>query len=149
MVKIIIEVDSNYVSLSKRMPQIQERGLKYTSNFMIERLQYFSPVDTGYLKGWFRYKQKDNMVDIRSPAQYAIYQDQGTPRHSAKNGKALVFDPPKGWKGPVVKKGKLKGKVVLRSVKGIKGKQFVKKSIDATRPRLKEFFIRAIGDVMK
>jgi len=149
MVKIEIEIESKYKSLAPWMPKIQERGLKYTSDYMIERLQVFSPIDTGYLKGWFRYKQQKNMIDIRSPAQYAIYQDQGTKRHGAKNGKALVFDPPKGWKGPIVKKGKLKGKVVVKSVKGIKGKQFVQKSIDATTPRLKEFFIKAIGDVMK
>ena len=135
--KVEIHVDmSQYRQLGPKMPEVRKRGLNYTAHYMIERLQYNSPIDTGFLKGWFRYKDTDSMVDIRSPAQYAIYQDQGTGPIKAKNKKALHW----------VKDGK---HYFAKSTKGIKGKRFVEKSINATKGRLDSFFIKAIQEALK
>lgn len=125
--KVEIEVDiSEYKALGPKMPEIMERGLNYTADYMIERLQAHSPVDTGHLKGWFRYKDTDTMVDIRSPAQYAIFQDQGTYSY-----------------GPSGRKPKTK------DVGGIRPKRFVDKSVNSTKGRIQGFFIKAIQEALK
>jgi hypothetical protein len=70
--KVEISLDmSQYEQLGPAMPKIIKRGVDQTAEYMIDRLQVTSPVDTGYLKGWFRYKETESMVDIRSPARYA------------------------------------------------------------------------------
>ena len=133
-VEIIVDT-SQYQALGPKMDDVIERGVDYTANYMIERLQVNSPVDTGYLKGWFRYEDTGSMVDIRSPAKYAIYQDQGTGPIYAKNAKALHWE--KGGKH-----------FFAKSTKGIKGKHFVETSINATKGRLDSFFIKAINEVL-
>ena len=138
LVKVEIELDmSHYEQLGPKMPKVIERGVDYTANYTIERLQVNSPIDTGYLKGWFRYKDTPSMVDIRSPAQYAIYQDQGTgPIHPKRPGGVLHWE-----KGGT--------HYFAKSTKGIKGKRFVEKSIQATTGRLDSLWIKAIRDVLK
>ena len=127
MVTVTIDLSySDYDKLGDKMPQAIRKGMNYTSNHMIYQLQDHSPIDTGYLKGWFKFKNEGLMVDIRSPAQYAIFQDQGTYSY-----------------GPSKRSPKTK------SVGGIKPKRFVEKSINATKPRLEEFFIKAITEVLK
>ena len=136
LVKIELTIDtSKYEELGTKMPEVRKRGLNYTSQYMIERLQVHSPIDTGFLKGWFRYRESDSLVDIRSPAQYAIWQDQGTGPIKVKNKKALHW----------VKNGEHH---FAKSTKGIKGKHFVEKSINETKGRLDSFFIKAIEDVL-
>ena len=138
--KVTIELDmSDYEQLGPKMPQVIKRGVDLTAEYTIEQLQRSppTPVDTGYLKGWFRYKQTDSMVDIRSPAKYAIYQDQGTgPIRPKKPGGVLHWE----------KDGK---HYFAKSTKGIKGKRFVEKSIQATTGRLDSLWIKAIRDVLK
>ena len=124
--KVEIELDmSQYEQLGPAMPKIIKRGVDQTAEYMKERLQVNSPVDTGYLKGWFRYKETESMVDIRSPAQYAIFQDQGTYSY-----------------GPAHRQPKTK------AVGGIKPKRFVEKSINATKGRLDSIWIKSIRDVL-
>lgn len=125
--KVEIELDmSQYEQLGPAMPKIIRRGVDQTAEYMKERLQATSPVDTGHLKGWFRYKETESMVDIRSPAQYAIFQDQGTYSY-----------------GPAHRQPKTK------AVGGIKPKRFVEKSINATKGRLDSIWIKSIRDVLK
>ena len=125
--KVEISLDmSQYEQLGPAMPKIIRRGVDQTAEYMKERLQATSPVDTGYLKGWFRYKETESMVDIRSPAQYAIFQDQGTYSY-----------------GPAHRQPKTK------AVGGIKPKRFVEKSINATKGRLDSIWIKSIRDVLK
>lgn len=125
--KVEIELDmSQYEQLGPAMPKIIKRGVDQTAEYMIERLQVNSPIDTGYLKGWFRYKETESMVDIRSPAHYAIFQDQGTYSY-----------------GPAHRQPKTK------AVGGIKPKRFVEKSINATKGRLDSIWIKSIRDVLK
>ena len=125
--KVTIELDmSDYEQLGPKMPQVIKRGVDLTAEYTIERLQVNSPIDTGYLKGWFRYQETDSMVDIRSPARYAIFQDQGTYSY-----------------GPAHRQPKTK------AVGGIRPKKFVEKSINATAGRLDSLWIKAIQDVIK
>ena len=129
MVKVEIAINaSDYKALGPRMNEVKKRGLNYTANYMIEQLQRSppTPVDTGYLKGFFRYKDEESLVDIRSPAKYAIFQDQGTYSY-----------------GPAHRQPKTK------QVGGIKPKRFVEKSINATKGRLDSFFIKAIQEALK
>lgn len=138
MVQVTIEISrDDYKQLGTLMPQVIKHGVDLTGHYMIERLQVNSPIDTGYLKGWFRYEQTDSMVDIRSPARYAIYQDQGTgPIKPKKPGGVLHWE----------KNGK---HYYAKSTKGIKGKKFVEKSINSTKGRLDSLWIKAINDVIE
>ena len=135
--KVEISIDkSQYEQLGPKMPEVLKRGTDKTAQYMIERLQVNSPIDTGFLKGWFIYKHTESMVDVRSPAQYAIYQDQGTGPIKAKNGKVLHWE----------KNGQ---HYFAKSTKGIKGKRFVERSVKATQGRLDSFFIKAIQETLK
>ena len=125
MVKVEIHVKTNVEAFKPKMKEIKQRGLRYTSNYMIDRLQVHSPIDTGHLKGWFRYRQHEDLIDIRSPAQYAIFQDQGTYSY-----------------GPSGRKPKTK------DVGGIRPKRFVEKSTTETSARIQEFFIKAIQETL-
>ena len=134
-VELTVNTD-DYKPLGPMVPEVQKKGLQYTANYLIERLQVTSPIDTGFLKGWFIYKHTESMVDVRSPAQYAIYQDQGTGPIKAKNGKVLHWE----------KNGQ---HYFAKSTKGIKGKRFVERSVKATQGRLDSFFIKAIQETLK
>lgn len=141
--KVEIDLDlSQYKALGPAMPEVRRRGLDKTANYMIERLQANSPIDTGYLKGWFRYKDTDTMVDIRSPAQYAGWVNDG---HSQQPGRFI----PGKWKNgkfrydPNAKEG-----MVLKA-SHVKGRKFVETSIRSTTGRLDQFFIQAIQEALK
>ena len=143
MVKVQLEVDASHLKpLGPKTEEAIRRGLQYTSNYMIERLQVNSPIDTGYLKGWFKYSESDSVVDIRSPAQYAGFVNDG---HSQQPGRFI----PGSWKSgkfrydPQAKEG-----MVLKA-SHVKGKQFVQKSIRSTEGRIDGFFIKAIQEVLE
>ena len=140
--KVEIELDmSQYEQLGPLMPKVIKRGVDQTAEYMIERLQVNSPIDTGYLKGWFRYKETESMVDIRSPAQYAGWVNDG---HDQQPGRFI----PGTWK-----KGKFRyspnasGGMVLKA-SHVKGKKFVEKSIQSTKGRLDSIWIKSIRDVL-
>lgn len=141
--KVEIELDiSQYEQLGPAMPKIIRRGVDQTAEYMIERLQVNSPIDTGYLKGWFRYKQTDSMVDIRSPAQYAGFVNDG---HSQQPGRFI----PGTWKGGKFRYDRnANGGMVLKA-SHVKGKKFVEKSIQSTKGRLDSIWIKSIRDVLK
>lgn len=148
MVKVDIEIDPSAISAKlQKWGEVKKKGLLYTTEGMIERLQDNSPVDHGVLKGWFVSSATDEEVHIKSPARYAVWVNDGTDPVYPKNAKALVFDPPKNWGGPIVEKGKFKGKVVLHHTKGIKGQHFVEKSIDEVEPQMQGYFLRALYEV--
>jgi len=125
--RVDVDLDmSQYQELGPALPEVQRRALNKTAQYMIDQLQVNSPVDTGYLKGWFKYKETDSMVDIRSPAKYAIFQDQGTYSY-----------------GPLGRKPKTKDEG------GIRPKKFVDRSVNATKGRLDQFLIQSIQEVLK
>ena len=141
--KVKMELDlTQYEPLGPLLPKVIKRGVDQTAEYMIDRLQVTSPIDTGYLKGWFRYKETESMVDIRSPAKYAGFVNDG---HSQTPGRFI----PGEWK-----KGKFRydrdasGGMVLKA-SHVKGKKFVEKSIQATEGRLDSIWIKSIRDVLK
>ena len=140
-VEVIVDT-SQYQALGPKMPQVMKKGVNYTANYMIERLQVNSPIDTGYLKGWFRYKETDSMVDIRSPAHYAGWVNDG---HSQQPCRFI----PGTWKGGKFRydRNAKTGMVLKKS--HVEGKKFVEKSINATKGRIDGFFIKAIQEVLK
>lgn len=140
-VEIIVDT-SQYQALGPKMPQVMKKGVNYTANYMIERLQVNSPIDTGYLKGWFRYKETDSMVDIRSPAHYAGWVNDG---HSQQPGRFI----PGTWKGGKFRYSRNAKTGMVLKKSHVEGKKFVEKSINATKGRIDGFFIKAIQEVLK
>ncbi|MBO7519045.1 MAG: HK97 gp10 family phage protein [Methanobrevibacter sp.] len=140
-VELVVNTD-DYTPLGPMVPEVQKKGLQYTANYLIERLQVNSPIDTGYLKGWHIHEHTDSMVDVRSPAKYAIYQDQGTGVYAGK-GKITAKKP-----GGVLHWEKGGTHYFAKSVKGVRGKRFVEKSVSATKGRLDSFFIKAIQEAL-
>ena len=126
MVTVTVDLGNlgNLGNLSKEMIT---RGLNLTSQDLINNLMQNSPVDHGLLKQWAITSQSDTEVQIQSPAEYAVYQNYGTSAHWIEpvNKKALH------WDGNF-SKGHM--------VSGITGKHFVEDSIEATMPRIQEFF---------
>jgi hypothetical protein len=151
MVVLILKVDERKLPrLSEKLPGIKKRGLNLTSQGMIAELSKNSPVDHGVLRQWFVYRQTDDDVEIRTPAAYAPFVNDGTGIYNGgsiikpKKGKLLVFEPGKKWKGPVSKDGL----VFLRWSRGQKGQKFVEKSIEATQRKILDYFKIAINEAL-
>lgn len=125
---VTVDVDlSNLANLANIPKETIERGLDLTEQVLIRELMIRSPVDHGLLKQWAETSRDDYSRTIQSPAEYATYQNYGTSTHwiEPKSAKALHWD---GF----FSKGHF--------VSGIEGKHFVEDSIEATMPRLSEFF---------
>jgi len=143
MVSVSVDLDLGQLQGKlEKAPLISKKILGYASQEMIDNLMENSPVDHGLLKSWFKESESDDEVVIKSPAKYAIYQDQGTPEHmiTPKNKQALF------WGEFVGKKPKMS---TGHMVKGITGKHFVEKSFTATKARLEEFKIRSVQEVLQ
>lgn len=152
MVKVIIDVDdSQYNSISEKLPQIKERGLKLTGQDMLRNLGLNSPVDHGLLRQWFFASTSPEQIEIRTPAKYAIFPNDGTGIYNGgsiikpKKGKALAFKPGPKWNGPVNEKGY----AFFKYSKGQKGQHFVEKSIKQTQGKIQDIFLKTISDVVK
>ena len=142
MVQITVDMDtSNIGQLAGKVPEIKSRGLSYASQAMVLALMQNSPVDHGTLKSWFIESMDDTEAHIKSPAAYAIYQDQGTKAHMIyhKSKKALFWGAYDGKK-PIMSKGHM--------IPAMPGKHFVQRSIDQVGPQLEGFFLRALHEVM-
>lgn len=129
MTMVTVEVNMDLGNLKDLPKQTITRGLQLTAMNMISELMQRSPVDHGLLKQWAVTSQSDTEIVIQSPAEYVVYQNYGTRAHDIfpKNKKALYWP---GAEHPV--------KMVHHP--GIEGKHFVEDSIEATMPRLQEFF---------
>lgn len=118
--------------------KVVNRAMDLSQMELIANLKKNSPVDEGNMQGgWFplRYSMLNRLV--RSPQKYTPFVNDGTgiygPRGQKirpKSKKALAFT----YKG---------AKVVVRSVKGIRPRKFVERSINDTEKRGDEFVIRA------
>ncbi|MGN0176642.1 MAG: HK97-gp10 family putative phage morphogenesis protein [Methanobrevibacter sp.] len=145
MVKVQIKVDTSKMpNLTEEVPKIIKKGLNYTGQGMLRQLKINSPVDTGYLKGWFFSKTSGEEIEIRTPAKYAsfvndgtgIYGPHNTPIYSKSIGKPLAFQ--------------IGGKTVfVKMVKGQKPQKFVEKSIAQTEDKLEGYFIKAAHEVLQ
>ena len=136
MVEITVELDTSGIGKLGSMPrEATPRALGYAAQDMTRFLQMNSPVDHGLLKQWFIDSLTDTEAHIKSPAEYAIYQDQGTKAHMIRpvNRKALH------WEGGGFSKGHM--------VSGIQGKHFVDQSFNELRPLAPGYFLRALEEV--
>jgi hypothetical protein len=134
--QIELELDTSPIGKLGSMPsEAIPKALSYAAQDMTRFLQMNSPVDHGLLKQWFIESLDDEEAHIKSPAEYAIYQDQGTKAHMIRpvNAKALH------WEGGGFSKGHM--------VSGIKGKHFVDQSFNQLKPLVPGHFLRAFEEV--
>ena len=134
MVEFSFDLDTSPIGkLPGKMKKAQGLGLKYATEDMVRFLMENSPVDHGLLRQWFIDSIDDEQATIKSPAEYAIYQDQGTRDHMIKpvNAKALHWD-------SYFSKGHM--------VRGIQGKHFVEKSFEQVRPLVPGYFLKAMEE---
>ena len=142
MVTIIVD-SSKLQKLSPKMKEIRKRGLELTASDFIRIIDKNSPIDEGVLHKWFPFEKSDYKYDIRSPAHYARYVNDGTGPIYPK-GQALKFKPGKKWKGPVGKNGY----VFIKHSKGQRGQHFVERSMREIKPRIEGHFKIAIREVL-
>ncbi len=134
--QIELELDTSPVGKLGSMPsEAIPKALSYAAQDMTRFLMQNSPVDHGLLKQWFIESLDDEEAHIKSPAEYAIYQDQGTRAHMIRpvNAKALH------WEGGGFSKGHM--------VSGIKGKHFVDQSFNQLKPLVPGYFLKALEEV--
>ena len=135
--EITLEIDTSGIGkLPGKWQQAKARGLNESAQTLVRFLMQNSPVDHGLLKQWFIESIDDEEAHIKSPAEYAIYQDQGTSPYliQSKRPGGYLF-----WEGadhPV--------KTVHHP--GIKAKHFVQQSLDELSPLAPGFFLRALEE---
>lgn len=135
--KLTLEIDTSGIGkLPGKWQQAKARGLNESAQTLVRFLMQNSPVDHGLLKQWFIESIDDEQAVIKSPAEYAIYQDQGTSPYliQSKRPGGYLF-----WEGadhPV--------KTVHHP--GIKAKHFVQQSLDELSPLAPGFFLRALEE---
>ena len=135
--EITIDIDTSGIGkLPGRWEKARQQGLRESAETMVRFLMQNSPVDHGLLKQWFIESIDDEQAVIKSPAEYAIYQDQGTRPYliQSKRPGGYLF-----WEGadhPV--------KTVHHP--GIKGKHFVQQSMEQLQPLAPGFFLRALEE---
>lgn len=124
--------------------KVVNRAMDLSQMELIANLKKNSPFDEGNMQGgWFplRYSMLNRLV--RSPQKYTPFVNDGTGIYGPRGQKIR----PKSKKGSKSKKAlafTYKGaKVVVRSVKGIRPRKFVERSINDTEKRSDEFVIRA------
>ena len=132
--EITFDLDTSPIGkLPSKLQEAKAKGLDYSAETMVRFLMQNSPVDHGLLRQWFIESIDDEEAHIKSPAEYAIYQDQGTRDHMIRpvNKKALHWD---GY----FSKGHM--------VSGIRGKHFVEQSFNELRPLAPGFFLKAFEE---
>ena len=135
--ELTLEIDTSGIGkLPGKWQQAKARGLNESAQTLVRFLMQNSPVDHGLLKQWFIESMDDEQAVIKSPAEYAIYQDQGTSPYliQSKRPGGYLF-----WEGadhPV--------KTVHHP--GIKAKHFVQQSLDELSPLAPGFFLRALEE---
>ena len=135
--ELTLEIDtSNIGNLPSRWQQAKAQGLQESAETMTRFLMQNSPVDHGLLKSWFIESIDEEQATIKSPAEYAIYQDQGTSPYliQSRRPKGYLF-----WEGadhPV--------QVVHHP--GIRAKHFVQQSMDELAPLAPGYFLRAFEE---
>ena len=143
MVSIEVDVNSSVGNLANMPRDIIERGLDLTAQDLINNLMVNSPVDHGLLKQWAVTESDDLSRTIQSPAEYAEYVNYGTSSHWIEpvNAKALHWEGTgMMYAGGLMHSHGYGGFSKGHFVGGIQARHFVEDSIDATLPRIQEFF---------
>ena len=143
MVQVTIDLDtSNLQAFPDKIPLVMEKGMNYTSQEMTRALMKNSPVDHGLLKSWHIESFSPGETNIKSPAKYARYVNEG---HSQQPGRFI----PGTWKGDKFRYDpKAKTGMVLKA-SYVEGKHFVEKSFDEVQPKLEGFYIKALHEVLE
>ena len=135
--EITFDLDtSNIGKLPGQWQEAKARGLSESAQTMVRFLMQNSPVDHGLLKQWFIESLDDEQAVIKSPAEYAIYQDQGTAPHLIES---------RWWNGYLYWEG-AEHPVKTVHHPGIKGKHFVDQSFNELRPLVPGYFLRAMEE---
>lgn len=135
--ELTLEIDTSGIGkLPGRWEQAKARGLNESAQTLVRFLMENSPVDHGLLKLWFIESIDDEQAVIKSPAEYAIYQDQGTAPYMIQSRKPNGYLFWEGADHPV--------KTVHHP--GIKAKHFVQQSMDELAPLAPGFFLRALEE---
>ena len=135
--ELTLEIDtSNIGNLPGRWQQAKAQGLQESAETMTRFLMQNSPVDHGLLKGWFIESIDEEQATIKSPAEYAIYQDQGTQPYMIQSRKPNGYLFWEGADHPV--------KTVHHP--GIQPKHFVQQSMDELAPLAPGYFLRALEE---
>ena len=137
MVELTIELDTSPIGqLPGKFEKAKGQGLFYAAQDMVRFLMENSPVDHGLLRQWFIDSIDDEEAHIKSPAEYAIYQDQGTRPYliySKRPGGYLYWE---GAEHPV--------KMVAHP--GIEAKHFVHESFLQLQPNIPGYFLKAMEE---
>ena len=137
MVEISFDLDTSPIGkLPGKWEKAKGQGLKYATEDMVRFLMENSPVDHGLLRQWFIDSIDDEQATVKSPAAYAIYQDQGTRPYLIfpKNKKALC------WPGA-------DHPVHMVAHPGIEGKHFVHNSFLQLQPLIPGYWMKALEEV--
>lgn len=135
--ELTLEIDtSNIGNLPSRWQQAKAQGLQESAETMTRFLMQNSPVDHGLLKSWFIESIDEEQATIKSPAEYAIYQDQGTSPYLIQSRKPNGYLFWEGADHPV--------RVVHHP--GIRAKHFVQQSMDELAPLAPGYFLRAFEE---
>ena len=135
--ELTLEIDtSNIGKLPGRWQQAKAKGLNESAQTLVRFLMQNSPVDHGLLKSWFIESLDDEQAVIKSPAEYAIYQDQGTAPYLIES---------RWWNGYLYWEG-ADHPVKTVHHPGIKAKHFVQQSLDELSPLAPGFFLRALEE---
>lgn len=135
MVEITFELDTSPIGkLPGRFQKAKAQGLNYTAQDMVRFLMQNSPVDHGLLRSWFIDSLTEDQAVIKTPAEYAIYQDQGTSAHMIYPNKAKALH----WGDKYFSKGHM--------VSGIKAKHFVDRSFEQLQPLVVGNFLKALEE---
>lgn len=138
MVSMDVEIELKKGEPQGAMGKIVKRAIQLSRIELKGNLQRNSPVDEGKMQGgWFMASVPSPGGKVYSSAKYTSYVNDGTGIYGPK-GKKIVPKTKKALK--FVYKG---NEVVVKSVKGIKPRRFVEKSITQTEKRSDEFVIRA------
>ena len=139
--------DEGLKDLSTMTKEIRRSVLKDATSDMVRFLMMNSPVDHGLLKSWFIEYMTDEESSIKSPAKYAIYQDQGTHPYTIYPkgqgtfiaGRQITTGRALWWPG---------AEHPVRKVNhpGIKGKHFVEKSFNLVKPRMGGYLAKALEE---
>ena len=150
--QVTIELeDEGLKDLSSMSQEIRKSVLKDATQDMVRFLQTPSlsgvPVDHGLLHSFFIEYMTDEESSIKSPAKYAVYQDQGTDPYT-------IY--PKGQGTFIAGRQITKGQALwwpgaehpVRKVNhpGIKGKHFVEKSFNLVKPRMGGYLAKALEE---
>lgn len=141
MVEITFDLDTSPIGkLPAKWDKARKQGLFYNAQDMtrllIQNTSNGNPrVIHGRLKSWFISDINDEQATIKTHAEYAIYQDQGTRPYLIypKEKKALWWP---GAKHPV--------KFVAHP--GIEGKHFVQNSFEQLQPLVAGNYMKALEE---